>query len=213
MLLELFCKGLLTGLLVSLPLGPMAVLVIQRTANQDFKSGFYTSLGVALTDTFWALIAGFSVSYIIGFLREYQSILQLLGAVVLFLLGFYIFRSHPVHAIRKYKSEGTSPLKCFFSAVVIALSNPLVILAYIAVFASTNVVFNIHHWPSPLVFITGFLFGSLTWWLIITTVINFFRHHFNLRILWWFNKISGALIMLFVIASTILIILNGSPSI
>lgn len=213
MLLHLFIKGLITGILVSLPLGPMAILVIQRTANRDFKSGFYTGFGIATTDSIWALLAGFSVSYIISFLREHQSVIQIIGAIVLFILGLHIFNSHPINAIRKYKRKGTSPLQCYASAVLIAISNPSVVLAYIAVFAGTNVIFNVHHLASPFIFTAGFLIGSLSWWLVIASTVNRFRHHFNLRILWWFNKISGALVMLFVIVSTILVLIKGNPQI
>ena len=44
MVFDLFLKGLLTGFLVSLPVGPLGILVIQRTANRNFKSGFYSGL-------------------------------------------------------------------------------------------------------------------------------------------------------------------------
>lgn len=213
MLFELLRKGLIIGLLVSLPLGPLAVLVIQRTANRNFKSGFYTGLGVAFADSIWALIAGFSVSYIITFLRQHQTSIQIIGAFVLMLLGLYIFNSHPLTALKKFKRKGTSPMQCFGSAMLIAFSNPMIVLAYIAVFASAKVVFEIHHLASPLVFTTGFMLGASSWWLVVTYSISRFRHHFNLRILWWFNKLSGAAIILFVLVSTIIVLIKGNPSI
>lgn len=212
MYFDLFLKGLLIGLFVSLPLGPMAILVIQRTANKDFKSGFYSGLGIAITDSIWALIAGFSVSYIITFLRAHQSTIQIIGGIALLFLSIHIFRSHPIESIRKNRRKGTNPFQCFITAILFALSNPAVVLAYIAVFASTNIMFDVHHLSSPLVFTSGFLTGALSWWFITTYTINRFRHHFNLRILWWFNKISGALIMLFVIVSAVLIIIKGNPT-
>lgn len=210
---ELFFKGLLVGLIASSPFGAMAVLVIQRTANRNLKSGFYTGLGIAITDTIWALIAGFSVSFVIDFLREYQMVIQVIGGLVLFALGLHIFRSHPLEAIKRFKQKGSTPLQCMFSSMLIAFSNPLVVLAYIAVFAGINVIFNIHHLWSPTVFSLAFFIGATIWWIILTNLINYFRHHFNLRILWWFNKISGVAIMLFVLISTIFVIVNGSPHI
>lgn len=210
MLVDLFFKGLLAGLLVSVPVGPMAVLVIQRTANRDLKSGIYSGLGIAITDTIWALFAGFSVSYIISFLREHQAVIQIIGAIALFVLGFYIFNSHPVSAVRKFKRKGASPVKCFFSAFAFALSNPVILLAYIVVFASTNIVFNINHLASPIVFITGFLCGAMGWWVFISLTVNRFRHHFNLNILWWFNKISGSFIMVFVVVLVIKVFFTGN---
>ncbi|MCF8363516.1 MAG: LysE family transporter, partial [Prolixibacteraceae bacterium] len=208
-----FFKGLLVGLIASSPFGAMAVLVVQRTANRNLKSGFYTGLGIAITDTIWALIAGFSVSFVIEFLREHQMIIQVIGALVLLALGIHIFMSHPLKTIKRYKQKGTSPLQCMFSSMLIALSNPLVVLAYIAVFASVNIIFNIHHLWSPTVFAFAFFIGAVTWWLFLTNLVNYFRHHFNLRILWWFNKISGVAIMIFVLVSTIIVLVSGSPKI
>jgi len=213
MLIHWFLKGFLIGFLVSVPVGPMAVLVIQRTANRDFRSGFFSGIGVALTDTFWAVIASFSLSYIIAFLRTYQLLIQIIGAVILFFLGLSIFRSHPLEAIRKIRRKGTNPYQSFLTAILVALSNPLVVLAYIGIFAGTKVVFNLNDLAHPLSFLPGFLMGASTWWLILTASINFFRHKFNLRILWWFNKISGSLIMLLVLLSTLYVLIAGNPPI
>jgi len=89
----------------------------------------------------------------------------------------------------------------------------LMILAYIVVFASANIIFDIHHLFSPFAFVSGFLIGAMTWWVTISYLINRFRHHFNLRILWWFNKIAGVFIMLFVVVTIMIFIIKGNPSI
>lgn len=201
------------GLLVSLPLGPMSILVIQRTANRDLKSGLYTGLGVALSDTFWSLLAGFSVSYMISFLEKYQTLIQIIGAVILFMLGLFIFNSHPIQALRKFKRKGTNPLQCFISAMLLALSNPIIVLAYIAVFAGLKLHYHVNQLLTPLSFSLGFFIGALSWWTIISLIITRLKHHFNLRILWWFNKISGIAIMLFIVVTTIIVIVKGNPTI
>lgn len=213
MLTDLFFRGLITGFIVSLPIGPMGIMVIQRTVNRDFKSGMYAGMGVAITDSIWALIAGFSVTYIIAFLRDHQSAIQIIGAIAVFSLGLYIFNSNPVKAIRKNKIKATRPVMYLISSMAIAFSNPVMILAYIVVFASANIIFDIHHLFSPFVFVSGFLLGAMVWWVTISYVINRFRHHFNLRLLWWFNKIAGAFIMLFVVVTIVILIIRGNPAI
>jgi threonine/homoserine/homoserine lactone efflux protein len=213
MFVDLYFKGLLTGLILSLPFGPMGILVIQRTANRDFKSGYFSAMGVAITDSTWALIAGFSVSYIITFLREHQTVIQLIGASAVFLLGLYIFNSHPLKAIRKNRIKATSPTRYFFASIAFALSNPAMVLAYIVVFAGFNIVFDIYHLSSPIFFIAGFLTGAMSWWTLIVYLVDRFRHHFNLHILWWFNKIAGIFIMLFVVVSMIWVLTKGNPAI
>jgi len=212
MFIDLFSKGLLIGFLVSLPIGPLAVLVIQRTANRNLKSGIYTGLGVAFTDSIWAIMAGFSVSFIINFLQTYQLYIQIIGAILLFILGLNIFFSHPVDAWKKMRRKGTNSFEMFITGVGVAFSNPLTVLAYIAIFASTHIVFSIHDIAEPVSFVSGFFIGASTWWLILTSTINFFRHRFNLRILWWFNKISGSMIMAFVVITTVYILIKGNPA-
>jgi threonine/homoserine/homoserine lactone efflux protein len=212
MFIDLFLRGLITGFLISLPIGPLGVLVIQRTANLNFKAGFSSGLGVATTDTIWALLAGFSVSFIISFLETYQLYIQILGAVLLFLLGLNIFFSHPKTAWKKMRRKGTNSFEMYITGVGISFSNPLTVLAYIAIFAGLHIVFSIHDIAEPVSFMSGFYIGAACWWLILTTAISLIRHKFNLRILWWFNKISGSAIMLFVIASTIYILIKGSPN-
>jgi threonine/homoserine/homoserine lactone efflux protein len=211
MAIGLIFKGLLTGFLVSLPMGPLAVLVIQRTANRNFKSGFITGLGVATTDSIWAILAGFSISFIITFLQQHQSIIQIIGALLLTVLGLKIFLSHPINSLKKFRRKGSTPIQDYFTGMGVAFSNPLNVLAYIAIFASAKIVFNIQFISEPFLFIIGFFVGASTWWLTITSLINRFRHKFNLRVLWWFNKISGGLIILFVVITTAYVLINGNP--
>ena len=60
--------GLVIGISASIPLGPIGVLVVQRTLNKGHLSGFVSGLGAALSDTIYAVIAGFSLSFIVGFI-------------------------------------------------------------------------------------------------------------------------------------------------
>jgi threonine/homoserine/homoserine lactone efflux protein len=211
MFIGLFFKGLLTGFLVSFPVGPMGILVIQRTANRNFKSGFYSGLGIATTDLIWIILAGFSVSYIISFIETYQTIIQIIGAFLLFLLGLNIFFSHPIKSLKAFKRKGTNPFQSYITGMVLSFSNPLTVLAYIALLASTHIVFSITNIFEPISFVSGFFVGASCWWLFLTTVINLFRHRFNLRLLWWLNKISGSIIMLLVLVTTIYILIHGNP--
>lgn len=210
MLLQLLLKGLLIGFIVCTPIGPMAVLVIQRTANRNFKSGMFTGLGIAFSDSIWMGVAGFSLTYVIDFLNAHQSSLQLIGAVVVFLLGLNIFRSHPLETIRKYRGKSYNYFQSFGTAMLLAISNPVLVLAYIAILAGFNIVFSFSGISSAVFFVAGFFIGASLWWTTLSFFINLFRHKFNLRVLWWFNKISGSVIMFFVVVSVIVLIFKGN---
>ena len=53
-MLGLISKGIVIGVLVSAPMGPIGMLCIQRTLNKGRWHGFVTGLGAALSDVIYA---------------------------------------------------------------------------------------------------------------------------------------------------------------
>lgn len=56
MLLDIL-KGFIIGICASVPLGPIAILVIQKSLSDGHKAGFFAGLGACLVDTIFAVIA------------------------------------------------------------------------------------------------------------------------------------------------------------
>ena len=107
-ILDLLVKGLIVGVVVSAPLGPVGVLCIQRTLNKGRWYGFVTGLGAALSDIGYALITGYGMSFMDDFLAKNQVLLQIIGSIMLFFFGIYTFRSNPVQSIELVASSNIS---------------------------------------------------------------------------------------------------------
>ena len=90
-ILDLLVKGLIVGVVVSAPLGPVGVLCIQRTLNKGRWYGFVTGLGAALSDIGYALITGYGMSFMDDFLAKNQVLLQIIGSIMLFFFGIILF--------------------------------------------------------------------------------------------------------------------------
>ena len=88
-ILDLLVKGLIIGVVVSAPLGPVGVLCIQRTLNKGRWYGFVTGLGAALSDIIYALITGYGMSFMDEFLMKHQVLLQIIGSIMLFVFGVF----------------------------------------------------------------------------------------------------------------------------
>ncbi|MCL4484581.1 MAG: LysE family transporter [Bacteroidetes bacterium] len=189
--LNLLWKGIVTGLAVSIPLGPLGILCIQRTVNKTWKSGIFSGIGIAMADTMYAFIAGFSLSIIIDFIRKYELYFKLVGLFVLILLGIYIFRSNPTKQIQQYKRRGSSHLQDFLTTFLITLSNPLSIFVFIAIFTSYSIILHFSHPLEALLTIGGIFIGSSLWWITITGFANLFRHKFTINTLYWANRVIG----------------------
>ena len=57
-------RGILIGLMVSVPLGPMGVLIIQKTLQKGALAGFVAGMGAACADLFYATVAAFGLGFV-----------------------------------------------------------------------------------------------------------------------------------------------------
>ncbi|MFV0484221.1 MAG: LysE family translocator [Bacteroidales bacterium] len=191
-----FLDGLLIGLLASVPVGPLAILVIQRTVNKNFNSGFISGLGVAFGDLFYAIIAGYSFSYIHSMIKRYDIFIHSLGIMVLICLGIFIYRKNPVKEIRQRRNKKAGYFGDFASSFLLTISNPLLVFIFLALFTGFGITLNLSQHYINLALFGGIISGCIVWWASLAGVINIFRHRFTLRILWWFNKVAGVIIIL-----------------
>jgi threonine/homoserine/homoserine lactone efflux protein len=193
----LFIKGIIVGISTSAPLGPLGILCIQRTINKGVFSGFITGFGAAFADIIYASIAGFGISIIADFLREYQIFIRIIGGIILLIVGIMIFRSNPVKQIRQQNSQNY--FGYFISSLFITITNPITIVVFGAVFASLGLD-EVSTINPIIITLIGIFSGALLWWLSLTVSVNIFRNKIRLRNLWWINKITGILVSLFGLA-------------
>jgi threonine/homoserine/homoserine lactone efflux protein len=199
MSLNSLLEGFIIGIVVSIPLGPLGILCIQRTVNKTWKSGFISGLGIATSDTFYAIVAGFSLTIIIDFLRQYEIYFKILGACMVMLLGLYIFHSNPAKDIQKFRKKGNSYFQDYVTAVLLTLSNPLAVFVFLAIFTTYSVVLQMSHLFDAFLIIGGIYLGASTWWFGLTGTAYLFKHKLTINTIWWANKIFGIIVILFAV--------------
>jgi len=196
-----FLEGLLIGLLASLPVGPVSILVIQRTVNRSRLSGFFTGIGAAFSDTLYASVAGFSMVLVIGFIRENELLVRILGSLVLIVMGLLISFSHPERYAKKNQLSKPGYLRSLIGTFLITLTNPAIIFLHLAIFSGFGIALTIEEPYQAFFVLMGFLIGAFIWWFTLTGIISLFRKRFNMKICLWFNRIAGSTIVLLVIVS------------
>lgn len=196
MILTLLIKGIIIGLVASIPLGPIGVICIQRTINKGRISGFVSGLGAASADTIFATIAGFSLSYIINFIEERQLIIEFIGGIIVVLLGLKTFYTNPVSQLKRHKKKKNKLIEDFISVLLLTITNPFAIFFFVALFAAAGIVHHNQSFGMSSVALIGVFLGGTLWWYTLTSLVNLFRHKFRLKQLWWINKIAGSVIFL-----------------
>jgi len=129
-MLGLISKGIVIGVLVSAPMGPIGMLCIQRTLNKGRWHGFVTGLGAALSDVIYAALTCLGMGVVVNFVEANQTPLQLIGSIVLGIFGYYIFQSNPVRNLKKQREKKLSFTQDFITAFLLTFSNVLIVLLY-----------------------------------------------------------------------------------
>lgn len=194
-LLLTMLHGLIIGLLISAPMGPIGALCIQRTLNKGRWAGFSTGVGAALSDIIYCLLTGLGMSFVIDFIEANHNILQVIGSVVLVVFGIYLIRKNPAGQLKTPQNQRYTYTQDLVTGFLLTFSNPLILFLIIGLFAQ----FNFLQQQTPFYFsVIGFICifsGAILWWFLITYFVNAVKAHFNVRSLWLVNRIIGLIIL------------------
>ena len=202
--LDLLVKGVIVGLVVSAPLGPVGVLCIQRTLNKGRWYGFVTGLGAALSDISYALLTGYGMSFMDELIIKHQIFLQVMGSIMLLAFGIYTFRSNSVRSLRPSSNRVGSYLNNFITAFLLTLSNPLIILLFIGLFARFSFVMPGSPFGFQLIGYLAIVIGAVTWWFCLTYFVNKVRTQFNVRGIWILNRVIGTAVTISAIVGLVM---------
>lgn len=192
-------KGFAVGMCASAPIGPIAILVIQKSLSKGHKAGFVSGLGASVVDTFYAFIAIFALAFAQSLIDTHQNLILLVGGAVLAIVGVTMAFSDP---FRKMKSDGESSVspKDFGQAVAMGVSNPMAIFVMFTLFAFFGIADSApHNWRvAPIILAVSA--GSVTYWFSVSWLLSRFRRNFRMRTILWISRITGALIVIIGIA-------------
>lgn len=200
-MISMLLKGFIIGIFVSVPVGPIGLLCMQRTLNRGRAHGFATALGATSSDLIYAIIAVFSMSFVIDFIEEHHFILQIIGSIIVFLFGLYTYLSNPVKKLTKFNLEKKNHVQDFLTSFGLTITNPLVIFLFIALFARFSFVTeNTTFWQN-IAGIFSILLGAFFWWVLLVSSVNLFRNRFNPRRLYVVNQSTGIIFMALAVIS------------
>ncbi|MBD5229929.1 MAG: LysE family translocator [Bacteroidales bacterium] len=193
---QIILSGLLIGVLVSAPMGPVGMLIIQRTLNKGRWPAFFTGIGAALSDVFYCLLTGLGLSFITDFIETHNYLLQIIGSVVLVAFAIYLFQKNPARALHKRRENKTTFFKDLGTGFLFTISNPLILFFIIGLFGRFNFLLPEFQYYHYILGYVAIFVGALLWWYLITFGVNKIRSHFNVRSMWFLNRIIGTILII-----------------
>ncbi len=204
---ELLLRGILLGLAVAAPVGPIGVLCIQRSLAGGFWMGFSGGIGTAVADALYAALAAAGFAVLLGGGLgmagpiPVQLILQWGGALFIAWLGWRTFAAPVAEGAAQAPIQGR-PLRLFAVTFALTMSNPATILSFAALFAGLGLAAD----PSlgaATSAVAGVFTGSLLWWALLSGGIAALRHRVDAEMRRWINRSAGLVLILFAIALVI----------
>lgn len=193
---DILISGLIIGILVSAPMGPVGMLCIQRTLNKGRWAGFCTGIGAGLSDLCYCLMTGICLSMVQPFLEKNAIIIQIVGSVVLVAFASWLFNRNPAAALRKPKRSKNTFGTDIVTGFLFTASNPLILFFIIGLFGRFNFLLPEYEKGHYIAGYSSIFLGTIVWWYVITFFVNKVRAHFNVRSMWLINRIIGSIILI-----------------
>ncbi len=93
-----YFQGLLVGLTFAVLLGPGFFALVQTCIHRGFRAGVCLSIGILLSDVFVLLLCFFGITQLLGVDPRNNVWFQIIGGMVLTILGLYTFNKRGVQA-------------------------------------------------------------------------------------------------------------------
>lgn len=197
-ILQAWLVGLGSGFLLSIPVGPINVTIINEGARRGFRWALLIGLGAVLMETIYCVIAfaGFS-----AFLttKLAKAAMQVFSFLFLGFIGFkYLFAPSIPEHIRTVDrvEEKLNPHSAFATGFVRVLGNPGVLLLWITLAAA----FLAHEWVADdyrhkFGCVAGVAAGATIWFLGLSYAISLGHRRFSHKTLLRMEHISGACLL------------------
>jgi threonine/homoserine/homoserine lactone efflux protein len=180
----LLVNGVVFGLLLAAPVGPISLLCIRRSLSEGFAVGFAGGVGTAFADGLYALAAATGLAVIAGPWINHWAF-AVLGAAMLLWLAWNAWRARPGEAAPGERQGGL--VGATISSFALTLANPATILTVAAVLPSLGLTGA--EGASGVAALAGGVFlGSIGWWAVLAGAVSAVRHRLSSGVVRMINR-------------------------
>lgn len=198
-----FFKGIITGLILSLPFGPVGLYCMEKTLIEGKKEGFSTALGMVTSDVVYGLIAFFFVNQAEDFILKYELFLKATVGVCLIILGLKKLNTKIV--IKKVDKINTYSIQNYFTGFFLSGLNVAGIVTIIFVYTLLSVVGNSDNY---FLLASGIAIAGISFWTLNVQILIHFKKKITEELMIKISKVVNFIILTFGIVSVGYIIMK-----
>lgn len=188
-------RGIFIGYSVSIPVGPVALLVMRRSMVGGRAKGIFSGLGAATVDLVCGTIAVLGIQGLTLVIQSHEHILRIVGG--LFLIGFGLhtlktFAEGEDHEAARALSLG----KAYWTTAALTIANPLTWLGLIFVSAAAGAGAGKLSPLDTAFTAIGISTASASWWVFLSTSAAWLGKKAGGKILRIINVVAGTALLL-----------------
>ncbi|HMP83091.1 MAG TPA: LysE family transporter [Verrucomicrobiota bacterium] len=193
--------GFISGMLLSIPVGPVNLTILNEGARRGFKAALLISLGATLMEVIYCTIAFTGFSQFFG-IRIVKTSMEVFSFVFMLFLGLKFLLAKtvtsPTHISNKADlletriEEKLHPHSAFMIGFVRTMANPGVLLFWIILAANFMARDWVEpDWESKLACISGVALGVGVWFIGLSWAVSLGHRKFSEKTLLRMERFSG----------------------
>ena len=169
-LVSAFVAGVLAGYGVAIPVGAVAVLIVDTALRRGFRPGFAAGAGAATADGLYALIAALAGAAVAALAAPFSIELRAVSALVLALIAI-----RGLSSLRAVATAGpaagappTSLRRTYLTILALTIVNPMTVIYFTALILGLPAIGS--GADAKAAFVLGAFLASLSWQSLLAAV-------------------------------------------
>ncbi len=191
--------GFVSGFLVSIPVGPINISIVNEGARRGFVWAFLIGLGATIMEVIYCAIAFAGFTHLFDS-RVVKATMELVSFLLMLFLGVKYLIAHSLPATTRSVEtieHRLHPHTAFWTGLVRCLGNPGVLLFWITISAT----FISHDWmddtwQSKGMCLLGVTLGCFSWFTLLSFLVSRGHGRFSTNTLLRMSQVSGASLLI-----------------
>jgi arginine exporter protein ArgO len=180
--LDALLSGVFAGYGIAIPVGPIAILILELGLRRGFRVALSAGAGAASADLIYATVAAVAGTLLVSFLAPFAPILRVVSATVLVALGAWLLYRGSIRSGRRHKPRfrATNCLQTYGMVLGLTLLNPVTVTYFTTLILGMQGFFQSS--VNAILFISGAFIASFSWQSFLASISGIAHKHLSEKV-------------------------------
>ena len=180
--LDAFLSGVFAGYGIAIPVGPIAILILELGLRRGFRVALSAGVGAASADLIYATVAAFAGTLLVSLLVPFATILRVGSGTGLIALGAWLLYHGRNRSGRAHKRglRTTSCPQTYGMVLGLTLLNPVTVTYFTTLILGMQAASP--SFVNSILFIAGAFIASLSWQSFLASISGIAHKHVSAKL-------------------------------